>query len=140
MYDTAINIKPVRHNELNKILQNPFRQPSRYTVLRLDIDGSHELISKETLRTYHYRYIEFPYPIILIDLKDSAFRIANGLPEDEEYPLRIEGKFAPVDINNICVFDSYMEDIIIDRAVELATVGYKENSLQTQLITNLRKE
>jgi hypothetical protein len=33
-----------------------------------------------------------------------------------------------------------MEDIIIDRAVELATLGYKENSLQGQMMLNTRKE
>ena len=38
------------------------------------------------------------------------------------------------------VFDDFVEDVIINKAVELAMVGYKEHSLQTQIYANERKE
>jgi len=133
-YDT-INVKPVRHNELNRILMNPFRGPGKYNVLRMDIADTHELYSKYPLSVYVYRYISYPYPIILRDLSE----VREELGIDSSYRMEIEGKILPLE-PKICIFDSHMEDMIIDRAVELATVGYKENSLQAQLMTSIRKE
>jgi hypothetical protein len=113
---------------------NPFRGPTAYNVLRTDIAGEHELYSKYPLGEYVYRYIEYPYPIILRNLNE----VKTDLGVDAGYNLKIENNTLPG--TPVCIFDSYMEDIIIDRAVELATVGYKENSLQTQVMTNIRKE
>jgi hypothetical protein len=122
---------------------NPFRGPGRYNILRVDIDGQHELYSKEELLNYFYRYISYPYPIILRDLDEV--KKEEGLPDT--YNLEINGRTLPLHREKgsdskepVCIFDEYMEDIIVDRAVELAMVGYKENSLQAQLMTNVRKE
>ena len=112
---------------------NPFRGPTEYNVLRLDIDGRHEIISKYPIKEYLYRYIAYPFPIIIRDLKEVEEYL--GLTD---YELSIEGETIPN--NPVCIFDVHMQDIIIDRAVELATVGYKENTLQSQIMTNIRKE
>jgi hypothetical protein len=151
--DEEINIKPIRHNEINRILMNPFRGPTRYNILRTDISDKHELYSAYPLKEYIYRYISYPEPIIIRNLwyvmyeEDLMSEIAVEelepllvkSPKEESivnYPLTIENKWEYSE----SIFDVYMEDMIVDRAVELATVGYKENSLQAQLMTNIRKE
>ena len=81
-------------------------------------------MSKYEITDYCVRYIDFPKPFIISDISD-VFTGCNI----EKYT-----DFSP------CIFDSFVEDIIIDRAVQLATVSYKENSLQTQMAVNMRKE
>ena len=128
--ETAIVVKPVRHDELDKFLKNPFKSPSDYFVLRTDINGKHQLLSKYPLKSYCIRYIKFPDPFIISDLREI---------DQSDGWAKIEGRWTPK--NSIpCIFDNFVEDIIIDRAVELAMVGYKENSLQAQMLVNSRKE
>lgn len=75
--NTCINNKkvpvvPIAHDELDKVLENPYRGPSADRVLRLDINNYQiELISKFAIGTYIMRYIKKPAPIILIDLGDD---------------------------------------------------------------------
>lgn len=75
---SVLDVVPVTHDELHKIIRNPFRGPNKKRVLRLDggnaerIYGTKiELISKFTLDEYFIRYISRPDPIILIDLPDG---------------------------------------------------------------------
>ena len=67
----SISVKVVRHNELSKILNNPFRQPSEYFCFRLDLSNRHELISKYPLSVYSVRYLKMPEPIILSNLSGN---------------------------------------------------------------------
>jgi|GEM_PF-4873811 len=69
--DSEVIVTPVRHDELDKILKNPFKCPSDNFVLRVDIDGQHQLLSKHLISKYLYRYIQFPSPIIIKDLTES---------------------------------------------------------------------
>ena len=95
-------IYPVSQDELSKIMNNPFRGPSKHRVLRLD-NGTNtvELISNEEIIMYDIRYIRKPNPIILTDLEDDLS--INGISEESE-----------------CELDSLLHRTILDRAVTLA--------------------
>lgn len=95
-------VYPVSQDELSKIINNPFRGPSKHRVLRLD-NGTNtvEIISNEEIAMYDIRYIRKPNPIILTDLEDDLS--INGISEESE-----------------CELDSSLHRTILDRAVALA--------------------
>lgn len=95
-------VYPVSQDELSKIINNPFRGPSKHRVLRLD-NGTNtvEIISNEEIIMYDIRYIRKPNPIILTDLEDDLS--INGISEESE-----------------CELDSSLHRTILDRAVALA--------------------
>lgn len=95
-------VYPVSQDELSKIINNPFRGPSKHRVLRLD-NGTNtvEIVSNEEIIMYNIRYIRKPNPIILIDLEDDLS--INGISEESE-----------------CELDSSLHRTILDRAVALA--------------------
>lgn len=95
-------VYPVSQDELSKIMNNPFRGPSKHRVLRLD-NGTNtvELISNEEIIMYNIRYIRKPNPIILTELEDDLS--INGISEESE-----------------CELDSSLHRTILDRAVALA--------------------
>ena len=95
-------VYPVSQDELSKIMNNPFRGPSKHRVLRLD-NGTNtvEIISNEEIIIYNLRYIRKPNPIILTDLEDELS--INGVSEE-----------------SVCELDSSLHRTILDRAVALA--------------------
>lgn len=95
-------VYPVSQDELSKIINNPFRGPSKNRILRLDNNSNTaELISNEIIIDYTIRYIRKPNPIILTDLEDDLS--INGISEESE-----------------CELDSSLHRTILDRAVALA--------------------
>lgn len=99
--DTTVAVVPVRHDELVKVVQNPFRGPNTSRVIRVD-SGYHKigLISKYDLGTYYLRYIAKPAPIILAPLGE----------------LTIDG----VSTVQTCTLDSSLHNTILSAAVALA--------------------
>lgn len=77
-----ISVLPMRHDEFNKQINNPFRKPKlsgRYNVAwRLD-SGSNltEIIPPQEVQRfeYKYRYLKRPRPIILVDLTAQNLNI-----------------------------------------------------------------
>ena len=69
--DKTVTVKPVRHDELSKMLRNPFKMPSDYMVFRIDYKDNHQLLSYYPLELYFYRYIKFPQPIIISRLTEK---------------------------------------------------------------------
>lgn len=95
-------VYPVSQDELSKIINNPFRGPSKNRILRLDNNSNTaELISNDIIIDYTIRYIRKPNPIILTDLEDDLS--INGISEESE-----------------CELDSSLHRTILDRAVALA--------------------
>jgi len=111
-YDgTRPEVKPIKHNDYNKIIKNPFKKPYGELVLRLDFGGNrHELISdgNTTIDTYHLRYIKRPTPITVPDptvpvagvdcelneithrqIVDEAVAIATGVTNPEAYQIKL---------------------------------------------------
>ena len=96
-----IQVIPVTQDELNRILNNPFKGASDRRVLRLDIGDKIELISNKQIDSYTIRYISKPRPIILTDL-------TNGLSINE------------VTEQTECELNPAIHRTILNRAVTLA--------------------
>ena len=72
-----VSVVPTIHDDLDKVLKNPFKSPNSRKVIRLDFDNKIELISKYNISNYKVRYLKKPNPIILITLDDNL-SINNG--------------------------------------------------------------
>ena len=130
-----LEIVPKTHDEYNSQINNPFKQPDDKTAWRIDYGYLNynssikniEIISKYDITAYKLRYIKYPSPIILTNLKDLY-------PSES---LTIDGKFEETE----CQLNKSMHSEILDRAVELALVDYKpEQSLAMKAQMNLRNE
>lgn len=73
----VVSVVPTIHDDLDKILKNPFKSPNSRKVIRLDFDNKIELISKYNISNYKVRYLKKPNPIILVALEDNL-SINNG--------------------------------------------------------------
>ena len=72
-----VSVVPTIHDDLDKVLKNPFKSPNSRKVIRLDFNNKIELISKYSISNYKVRYLKKPNPIILIALEDNL-SINNG--------------------------------------------------------------
>lgn len=72
-----VSVVPTIHDDLDKVLKNPFKSPNSRKVIRLDFDNKIELISKYSISNYKVRYLKRPNPIILVALEDNL-SINNG--------------------------------------------------------------
>ena len=72
-----VSVVPTIHDDLNKVLKNPFKSPNSRKIIRLDFDNKIELISKYNISNYKVRYLKKPNPIILVALEDNL-SINNG--------------------------------------------------------------
>ena len=97
-----VSVVPTIHDDLNKVLKNPFKSPNSRKVIRLDFDNKIELISKFSISNYKVRYLKKPNPIILITLEDNL-SINNGDTEVSN------GETNPI-----------LHERIVQRAVQLA--------------------
>ena len=66
-----VSVVPTIHDDLDKVLKNPFKSPNSRKVIRLDFDNKIELISKYNISNYKIRYLKKPNPIILVKLEDN---------------------------------------------------------------------
>ena len=125
-----IPIKPVPLDVFNVDVKNPFKKPDKNIAWRLDYNSTSgnvvEIISDQVISKYHLRYLKYPEPIVLTNLAtDSEFTGMN---------LSIDG----VQIEQTCKLNKEIHREILDRAVELATRDYRENSLQNKVQLNNR--
>ena len=72
-----VSVVPTIHDDLDKVLKNPFKSPNSRKIIRLDFDNKIELISKYNISNYKVRYLKKPNPIILVSLEDNL-SINNG--------------------------------------------------------------
>lgn len=122
--EVRIGITPIKYDEITDALRNPFRRPSDSKGLRIDIASKNgnkivELISNKPIHTYQIRYIKYPTPIVLTDL--SGISSGTGLT--------IDG----VNTKTECTLDKEIHREILDRAVEMAMLAYKKESLVAQV-------
>ena len=112
--NNIIPIVPVTHDELTRIIRNPFRRPTNNRILRVDTDNKVELISPEgvEIAKYGIRYIQKPKPIIL-----------SALPTG----LEINGKSAETP----CELNSVIHRTILDYAVALAKAAWSGGTQNT---------
>ena len=72
-----VSVVPTIHDDLDKVLKNPFKSPNSRKIIRLDFDNKIELISKYNITNYKVRYLKKPNPIILVALEGNL-SINNG--------------------------------------------------------------
>lgn len=83
--NTITVVKPLLHDNVYNIMNNPFRMPTKKRVYRLDVtENTVELISSEDILKYNIRYVSQPKPIILTNL--SGVEI-NGISTKTECEL-----------------------------------------------------
>lgn len=106
--DVVTEVKPHTHNEITKILQNPYRSNFDRFTLRLDISDHNdkvvELVNSIKIKTYVLRYLKKPSPIILEDFEDVSI---NGIKNITE-----------------CELDSSIHSTILGRAYQMALQAY----------------
>lgn len=127
-----IDVIPKTHDEYNRQKNNPFKQPDRNVIWRLDYysqqGGSKnvELIPAYIVTEYKYRYVEYPEPIVLTDLATDF--IGEGLS--------IDG----VSTEQTCKLSKSIHREILDRAVELATGDLNPQMLAVKAQLGTRNE
>ena len=106
----GVSVIPTKHDNLQRILKNPFKRPNERRVLRLDLTGNMvELISKYTISNYTLRYISKPEPIILTNLP-------NNLTIND------------VGTKNECKLNPAIHRMILEKAVQFALVSKLGNN------------
>lgn len=104
---------PTTHDEIYKVMQNPFKAPSDTRALRLDVGSNQvEIIGGASNDKYIVSYLRKPYPIILEDLSNSTDFI-NG---------------TQVPHKDICELDESLHREILTTAISLAQSIYLANS------------
>lgn len=129
--NAVASVVPITHDEYNVQKKSPFRKPNAERAWRVDrtnINGTPvvEIISEYTPKEYKMRYIKQPSPIVLTDFESD--------PELTGLGLTVDG----VNTTTECELNNEIHQEIVDRAVELAIRGYRENTLQANVELNKR--
>ena len=82
-----VSVIPTIHDDLDKVLKNPFKFPNSRKVIRLDFDNKIELISKYNISNYKVRYLKKPNPIILVKLEDLNIDKKQEVSNGETNPI-----------------------------------------------------
>ena len=82
-----VSVVPTIHDDLDKVLKNPFKSPNNRKVIRLDFDNKIELISKYNVSNYKIRYLKKPNPIILVKLEDLNIDKKQEVSNGETNPI-----------------------------------------------------
>tara|TARA_R110002020_G_scaffold76193_4_gene193406 strand:+ start:848 stop:1594 length:747 start_codon:yes stop_codon:yes gene_type:complete len=124
-----IPVKPVTHDEFLVNIRNPFKKPNDKKAWRMDVGRSGavervELFAVRTIATYQLRYIKNPDPIILTSFEDDSELAGLGLS--------VNG------VNTVteCELEEQMHRDILNKAVEIAILRSRENSLVNIVNTN----
>lgn len=127
---SLMQVVPITHEDLNRVLNDPFKRPNDRKVVRYDIsDGNNvyfNLLSTSNLSQYTITYLCKPQPIILVDLW-----VYGGSPTNPEYTIDGIAQATQSDAP-----DS-LQHKIISRAVELAKASYV-GDLNTTFAINAR--
>lgn len=82
-----VSVVPTIHDDLDKVLKNPFKSPNNRKIIRLDFDNKIELISKYSISNYKVRYLKRPNPIILVKLEDLNIDKKQEVSNGETNPI-----------------------------------------------------
>ena len=99
---TTVRVRPVTHDEYERVKNNPFVGPSKRCALRLDAgEGVLEIISKYTIGNYTIRYVSKPTPIVLEDMPEGVS--VDGVSQTTE-----------------CILNPLLHNTILENAVRMA--------------------
>lgn len=105
-----VSVVPTKYDELNTVIQNPFRRPNNKRVLRVDKNTKDVLIiSKYPVEEYICEYLKRPEPIII-----------NTLPDE----LKIDS----IGTKQTCALDESLHRTILKFAVQLAAASWASNN------------
>lgn len=107
-HEITVAVKPTKQDEYHRIRKNPFRRPRQREALRLNVEDMLEIVAINNEYLYKVRYIRRPQPIVLYN----------------EPGLTVEG----VDTITQCELTPSLHRAILDRAVQLAALAYKQSS------------
>lgn len=130
-----LDVNPIKHEDLNRVLNNPFKGPTRYKAVRYDNAGkdvNFHIISAVPLRAYHLVWLQRPYPIILTPLVDDDGIAVFG----DEYST-IHGENQPFSQDSVNEIPDVLMRKVISRACELAKASYL-GDLSTSFAVNAR--
>ena len=121
-----IEVKPTTHDEFMKSYKSPFRRPNENKAWRVDLSKENskyttEIVSKYDIAVYNARYIKYPRPIIVSDLRHDDE--VGGLG------LKINGTQAPF----TCELNNLVHRDILEKAVVLAVRDYRDGTLQAKV-------
>lgn len=138
----TVPVKPITHDEYNISKLSPFRKPNKRKAWRLDIqrqlpdnNDDSEDVSEVTMveiitpfipSEYRMRYLKQPLPIITASFESDPELAGLGLTIDNRNTLTNSQLSAEIHRS------------IVDRAVELAILAYRENTLQANVELNNR--
>ena len=118
--EIGLDTVPIKYDEYQEKSSNPFRRPDDTNVMRLDLSGNKvELVSTKDLKRYQIRYVKYPSPIVLDDL--------NTIYPGET--LTVDG----VNTRSECELNQEIHREILDRAVQLAMLSYKQGALSAKV-------
>lgn len=105
-----VNVTPIKYDELNKVLENPFRRPNNRQVLRVDEATKQvSIISSTIVNNYAFEYLKKPSPIVVSNLP-SGFSV-DGVSA-------MQG----------CALDESLHRTIVKYAVNLAAASWASNN------------
>ena len=116
--DTIISVVPATHDELNKILSNPFKRPDKRRVIRI-LWGDKIYLYYLNGATGHYtvRYLTKPEPIILPN-------IHQYMEGDTQQTCGYEDYWVSDDKGQNCEFPESLHRTILERAVQIAKAAW----------------
>lgn len=145
--ENNIIVKPIDIDEWLRLAPNPFRRPSDLRVWRMDITNNADTINREIRLvssmplanyTYYYTYMKEPEPIILVNLDEEPWTSIGDLSIMGSQKANVDDTSTTIGLDK--QIQPTLWELIINRAVELATRDYKENNLNTQIALNRRVE
>lgn len=120
---------PVPYDRFHRVMRNPFLGPEKDRVIRIDsgLQSSSDMVqlippTNATIEMYTIYYIRKPYPIIISDL-------TGYLGGD----YTIYGENTPYSNEEATDVSEIVHRQIVDAAVDLAILHFRENSLSNNL-------
>ena len=114
IHSREIPVRPIRHDEYNRIRNNPFKKPRKTEALRITSNQNNqnivEILSTYKEFIYKFRYIRKPKPIILYS----------------EQGLTIDNVDSITNTNSPCELNSALHRIILETAVQQAASVYRQ--------------
>lgn len=130
-----LSVNPIKHEDLNRVLENPFKGPTRYKAVRYDNAGrdvNFHIISAVPLHAYHLVWLQRPYPIILTPLVED-----DGTAVFDDEHSSIHGESQPYSADSVNEIPDVLMRKVISRACELAKASYL-GDLSTSFAVNSR--
>lgn len=130
----VFEVIPIKHDDFNRIIKNPFTGMTDRRALRVETDGGDiYLYSKQEIGKYTMTYIRRPYPIIVetqTNMENYNVSI-NGETKSLylKYPER--NLLISADNGEVCELNPILHQFILDKAVAYAKASFEGHAPAT---------